>query len=98
MTPSFTRLALAVIPSLRTQLRCQMSGRQCLPALVKLLTCKPLPIDATSTSVSDARSGVEVAAARSRICASMIENTRSMPTETPTAGTSFPENMPTSLS
>ena len=55
-------------------------------------------MDATSTSVSIARMGVPLAAARSRICPSMMANTRSMPMETPTAGTSLPLNIPTSLS
>jgi hypothetical protein len=58
----------------------------------------PLPMDATSTCVSVARTAAPAAAARSRRRASMMANTRSMPMDTPTAGTSLPLNMPTSLS
>ena len=47
-----------------------------------------LPIEETSTSVSVARMGLPLAADRSLIWASMMANTRSMPMDTPTAGTS----------
>jgi hypothetical protein len=42
--------------------------------------------------------GRPLRAAASLAAASTMANTRSMPIETPTAGTSLPENMPTSLS
>jgi hypothetical protein len=61
-------------------------------------TCMLLPMLATRTWVSVARMGVPAAAARSLACPSMMANTRSMPMLTPTAGTSLPLNMPTSLS
>jgi hypothetical protein len=61
-------------------------------------TCRPFPMDATSTCVSVARMAAPCSLARSLSCASMMENTRSMPIDTPTAGTSLPLNMPTSLS
>lgn len=55
-------------------------------------------MEATSTCVSVARIVAPAAAALSRSCCSMMANTRSMPMDTPTAGTSLPLNMPTSLS
>lgn len=62
------------------------------------LTCMPLPMEATSTCVSVALIAVPLSAARARACASAMAKTRSMPIDTPTAGTSLPLNMPTSLS